>query len=89
MLYVSPLKALTYDVERNLRAPLAGIALAAERAGSPVPPIRVATRTGDTPQADRRDIVAPPARHPHHHARVAVPDAHVGGPGDARDRSST
>src|SRR3954452_9412301 len=60
VLYVSPLKALTYDVERNLRAPLAGIALEAERAGSPVPAVRVATRTGDTPQADRRDIV----RHP-------------------------
>ena len=57
---MSPLKALTYDVERNLRAPLAGIALEAERDGVEVPPIRVATRTGDTPQADRRDIV----RHP-------------------------
>ncbi|MEY2565860.1 MAG: ATP-dependent helicase Lhr and Lhr-like helicase [Actinomycetota bacterium] len=52
VLYVSPLKALTYDVERNLRAPLTGIG--AE--GS----IRVATRTGDTPQGERRDIV----RHP-------------------------
>ena len=38
VLYVSPLKALTYDVERNLRSPLAGIALAAERGG--VAPIR-------------------------------------------------
>ena len=60
MLYVSPLKALTYDVERNLRSPLAGIALAAERDGVEVAPIRVATRTGDTSQAERRDIV----RHP-------------------------
>ena len=60
VLYVSPLKALTYDVERNLRSPLAGIALAAERDGVEVPSIRVATRTGDTSQADRRDIV----RHP-------------------------
>ena len=60
VLYVSPLKALTYDVERNLRSPLAGIALAAERDGVEVAPIRVATRTGDTSQADRRDIV----RHP-------------------------
>ncbi|MFN2608649.1 MAG: DEAD/DEAH box helicase [Acidimicrobiales bacterium] len=60
VLYVSPLKALTYDVERNLRAPLAGLALEAARRGLPAPTISVATRTGDTPQADRRDI----ARHP-------------------------
>src|SRR5205814_561665 len=60
VLYVSPLKALTYDVDRNLRAPLAGIALQAERAGKEVPSLRTATRTGDTPAADRRDIV----RHP-------------------------
>jgi len=60
VLYVSPLKALTYDVERNLRAPLAGMALEAERRGQPVPPVRVGTRTGDTSAADRRDIV----RHP-------------------------
>ncbi|MGH9264008.1 MAG: DEAD/DEAH box helicase, partial [Acidimicrobiales bacterium] len=60
VLYVSPLKALTYDVERNLRAPLAGMALEAERRGLPVPSVRVGTRTGDTSAADRRDIV----RHP-------------------------
>src|SRR3954470_15823092 len=60
VLYVSPLKALTYDVDRNLRAPLAGIALEGERAGRSVPSLRTATRTGDTPAADRRDIV----RHP-------------------------
>jgi len=60
VLYVSPLKALTYDVERNLRAPLAGMALEAERLGLPVPAVRVGTRTGDTPAADRRDLL----RHP-------------------------
>ena len=60
VLYVSPLKALTYDVERNLRAPLAGLALEAERRGLAAPSISVGTRTGDTSQADRRDIV----RHP-------------------------
>ncbi|MGH9073489.1 MAG: DEAD/DEAH box helicase, partial [Acidimicrobiales bacterium] len=60
VLYVSPLKALAYDVERNLRAPLAGIALGAERAGVTLPPVRVGTRTGDTPPAERRDL----ARHP-------------------------
>src|SRR5437660_3425505 len=59
-LYVSPLEALTYDVDRNLRAPLAGIALQGERAGEEVATLRTATRTGDTPAGDRRDIV----RHP-------------------------
>ncbi|HEX5827653.1 MAG TPA: DEAD/DEAH box helicase, partial [Candidatus Limnocylindrales bacterium] len=59
-LYVSPLKALTYDVERNLRAPLAGIALAAQRLGLEPPRITIASRTGDTPQDERRDLV----RHP-------------------------
>ncbi len=58
-LYISPLKALTYDIERNLRAPLTGIALAAERLAEPVPHISVASRTGDTPTEDRRQI----ARH--------------------------
>src|SRR5437588_10669670 len=56
VLYVSPLKALTYDVDRNLRAPLLGIALQAERAGQAVATLRTATRTGDTPAGDRRDI---------------------------------
>ncbi|MGH9189382.1 MAG: Lhr family helicase [Acidimicrobiales bacterium] len=60
VLYVSPLKALTYDVERNLRAPLAGIALECGRRGLPPPAVRVGTRTGDTPASDRRDL----ARHP-------------------------
>src|SRR5436190_23967911 len=60
VLYVSPLKALTYDVERNLRGPLAGMALQADRAGLPAPAISVATRTGDTPQSERRDLVKHP-----------------------------
>ncbi len=60
VLYVSPLKALTYDVERNLRAPLTGIGHAAQRLGEPAPQISVASRTGDTPSEDRREI----ARHP-------------------------
>jgi len=60
VLYVSPLKALTYDVERNLRAPLAGMAMEASRRGLPAPDVRVGIRTGDTSQSDRRDIV----RHP-------------------------
>ncbi|MGZ8501935.1 MAG: DEAD/DEAH box helicase, partial [Candidatus Limnocylindrales bacterium] len=54
VLYVSPLKALSYDIERNLRAPLAGIALAAGRRGDPVPSISVGLRTGDTSAEERR-----------------------------------
>ncbi|MFN0093624.1 MAG: DEAD/DEAH box helicase, partial [Dehalococcoidia bacterium] len=56
VLYVSPLKALSYDVQRNLRAPLAGLRIAALRQGLPEPDITVATRTGDTPTAEREDI---------------------------------
>ena len=60
VLYVSPLKALTYDVERNLRAPLHGISLAANRLGEPEPRISIASRTGDTPQEDRRELAKRP-----------------------------
>src|SRR5205085_2146223 len=48
VLYVSPLKALAVDVERNLRAPLTGIRQASTRLGLPVPDIRVGVRSGDT-----------------------------------------
>ena len=60
VLYVSPLKALIYDVERNLRAPLAGIRLAAERLGEPMLPIEVGVRTGDTPAQERRHLAKNP-----------------------------
>ena len=60
VLYISPLKALIYDVERNLRAPLAGIRLAAERLGESVPQIEVGVRTGDTPTEERRHLVRNP-----------------------------
>ncbi len=60
ILYVSPLKALTYDVERNLRAPLAGIALAGAKLGMPVRPVSIGSRTGDTPSEARRQL----AKHP-------------------------
>lgn len=56
VLYVSPLKALSYDIERNLRAPLAGLRIAAVREGLPAPEIAVGTRTGDTPSREREDI---------------------------------
>jgi ATP-dependent Lhr-like helicase len=54
VLYVSPLKALVHDVERNLRSPLAGIALAAQNLDQPTREVRVAMRTGDTPADERR-----------------------------------
>jgi ATP-dependent Lhr-like helicase len=54
VLYVSPLKALAVDVERNLRSPLVGIRHAAARLGEPVPDVTVAVRSGDTPAAERR-----------------------------------
>src|SRR5881398_3269380 len=60
VLYVSPLKALTVDIERNLQAPLRGIGLQAERIGLTQSPVSVAIRTGDTPVRDRRQI----ERHP-------------------------
>ncbi len=60
VLYISPLKALAYDVERNLRAPMAGIRRTAERLGIDVPEISVASRTGDTPADARRSLARTP-----------------------------
>ncbi len=60
VLYVSPLKALAVDVERNLRAPLVGIRQTAERLGVEVPEIRVGVRSGDTSPQDRRRIQTSP-----------------------------
>ena len=54
VVYVSPLKALAYDIERNLQAPLEGVVGVAGKLGAPVRPVSVDVRTGDTPQADRR-----------------------------------
>ena len=56
VLYVSPLKALAYDIDRNLRTPLAGLRLAAVRQGLPAPEIEVAIRTGDTSAKERESI---------------------------------
>jgi ATP-dependent Lhr-like helicase len=53
VLYVSPLKALATDVERNLRSPIAGIAAVAERDGVPYRVPTVGVRSGDTPAAER------------------------------------
>src|SRR5215475_4099848 len=60
VLYVSPLKALAVDIERNLRSPLTGIRQAAQRLGRPEPDIGVAVRTGDTAAEDRRRLVTRP-----------------------------
>ncbi len=60
VLYVSPLKALAVDVERNLRTPLAGLTRLAERRGLPAPTISVGVRSGDTPPALRRRLIAAP-----------------------------
>lgn len=60
VLYVSPLKALAVDVERNLRTPLTGIARVAERRGVPAPDITVGVRSGDTPPKQRRELITRP-----------------------------
>ena len=60
VLYISPLKALGVDVERNLRAPLTGITQTAIRLGAEAPHVTVGVRSGDTPAADRRALVKSP-----------------------------
>jgi ATP-dependent Lhr-like helicase len=60
VVYLSPLKALAADVERNLRSPLAGIANMAQKAGVPVHIPEISMRTGDTPAKDRARFL----RHP-------------------------
>ncbi|MER7993096.1 Lhr family helicase [Micromonospora chalcea] len=60
VLYVSPLKALAVDVERNLRAPLTGIRQAAARLGLAPPDVTVGMRTGDTPADERRAFARTP-----------------------------
>ncbi|WP_298459654.1 DEAD/DEAH box helicase [uncultured Cellulomonas sp.] len=60
VLYVSPLKALASDVERNLRSPLVGIRQASTRLGLAVPDVTVGVRTGDTPPAERRAFATRP-----------------------------
>jgi ATP-dependent helicase Lhr and Lhr-like helicase len=60
VLYISPLKALAVDIERNLRAPLAGIRQVARRRGLPEPGIGVAVRTGDTAADERRRLASKP-----------------------------
>ena len=72
VVYVSPMKALAVDVERNLRSPLTGIRQAAHRLGATEPAIRVGMRTGDTPAEERRYLRALKR---YQHAAVFVAEA--------------
>ncbi|GAV43974.1 ATP-dependent helicase [Streptomyces acidiscabies] len=60
VLYISPLKALAVDVERNLRSPLTGIRQESVRLGLPEPEVKVGIRSGDTPPAERRALATRP-----------------------------
>ena len=60
VLYISPLKALGVDVERNLRAPLVGVTQTAKRLGMPAPSVTVGVRSGDTTTQDRRLLARTP-----------------------------
>ncbi|WP_127474023.1 ATP-dependent helicase [Microbacterium sulfonylureivorans] len=60
ILYISPLKALGVDVERNLRSPLVGIGQSGRRLGIAVPDVSVGVRSGDTTSSDRRKLVTAP-----------------------------
>jgi ATP-dependent Lhr-like helicase len=62
VLYVSPLKALSNDIHKNLDVPLSGIAALAAERGLLLPPIRTAVRTGDTPTSERQKML----KHPPH-----------------------
>ena len=70
VVYVSPLKALSNDVQRNLSVPLEGIAELAEAHGTPLPEIRVAVRTGDTPQRERTLMAKQPP-----HILITTPES--------------
>ncbi len=70
VVYVSPLKALSNDIHRNLQEPLAELGDLAESSGAPRPEIRVAIRTGDTPQWDREQMVRRPP-----HILVTTPES--------------
>ncbi len=60
VLYISPLRALAFDIEKNLRAPMKGIELAAERLGEGFVAPDVGMRTGDTPANDRQKLIRRP-----------------------------
>jgi len=70
VVYVSPLKALTNDVRKNLETPLGELLVAAEARGIALAPIRTATRTGDTPQSERARMLRKPP-----HVLVTTPES--------------
>src|ERR1044072_5449438 len=70
VLYVSPLKALSNDIHKNLDVPLSGIATLAAERGAMLPAIRTAVRTGDTPTAERQRMVKTPP-----HILVTTPES--------------
>jgi ATP-dependent Lhr-like helicase len=72
VVYVSPLKALSNDIRRNLEAPLAASAKTWSRSGYPDVEIRTLVRTGDTPQSERAQHAPPAAADRRHDSRVAV-----------------
>ena len=70
VVYVSPLKALSNDIQKNLAGPLEEIAGLASDKGSPLPEIRVGLRTGDTPQAERQKMAKRPP-----HILITTPES--------------
>ena len=70
VVYVSPLKALSNDIRRNLEQPLAGCIAELEKMGLPATPIRSQVRTGDTPQAERAAMLRLPP-----HILVTTPES--------------
>ena len=70
LVYISPLKALNNDIHRNLRVPLAGIRAKADAMGLDLPHIRVAVRSGDTPQRDRQAMLREPP-----HILITTPES--------------
>lgn len=70
ILYVSPLKALANDIEKNLEVPLAGIRERAAAAGIPLGDIRVAVRSGDTPASQRQAMLRKPP-----HILITTPES--------------
>ncbi len=70
LLYISPLKALNNDIERNLRVPLAGIRQAAADLGLGAPDVHVAVRSGDTPPRERRAALRRPP-----HILITTPES--------------
>ncbi len=70
VVYVSPLKALSNDIQKNLTTPLVEIAALAEAAGTPLPEIRAAVRTGDTPASERARMAKRPP-----HILITTPES--------------